>query len=279
MGALRDQIYRSCAQLVGHSIRLRRDLLVLPEVDGTRQRAALDDAERALGEIKKNGLGSRPGKTEPEIPPRLFDPIEGYDGPKKLLRAALHSERPVHVLLVGPPGTGKTQLLQRIASLPNSRYATGPTISSSGMFTYLLDHPACKRLVIDELDKAERTDRYLLLTLMESGRITRLQHRAIEEESRTVWVFAAANDDRDLEEPLRRRFVRLEFTPYTREQAAAISERVLRREGVAPARARAIAQAAAERSNDPRIAVQVARLAPDGQEIGPVLEQVTASKL
>src|SRR5258708_8025783 len=107
------------------------------------------------------------------------------------------------------------------------------------MCTCLLDHPACKRLVIDELDKAERTDRYLLLTLMESGRITRLQHRAIEEESRTVWAFAAANDDRDLEEPLRRRFVRLEFTPYTRDQAAAFSERALRLVVLAPARARA----------------------------------------
>lgn len=272
---LRDQIFQSCSQLVAHGIRLRRTPPAMPEIDASKHRAALEDADRVL----KTYPAVSPSSGRPEIPPRLFDSIEGYDGPKKLLKAALRSERPVHVLLVGPPGTGKTQILERIASLPNARYATGPTISSSGMFTYLLEHPACKWLVIDEVEKAERTDRYMLLTLMESGKITRLQHRAIEEETRIVWVFAAANDDSDLEEPLRRRFVRLQFAPYTREQAAAISERVLRREGVAPARARAIAQAAAARSNDPRIAVQVARLTADGREIEPVLEQVTASKL
>ncbi len=266
----------SCVQLLGHAYRLRRSTPALPVVDDTAHRAALTQAEAAAAELRKAGVGSQTGNSaRPALPPRLFDPIEGHEAAKRILKRALLAPRPVHVLLVGPPGSGKTQFLQRIATLPNSRYATGPTISSSGLFTYLLEHPATQRLVIDELDKAAEADLYVLLTLMESGKLTRLQHRAIEEETRIVWIFAAANDDSAFPEPLRARFVRLEFHPYSEKEAEAVIERILvKREGLPPGRARQIARAVAARSRDPRDAVQIALLTRHGEPIEAVLEQV-----
>jgi holliday junction DNA helicase RuvB len=278
MAGISQQVIASCTQLLGHAVKLRRAGPPPPPLDDAGHRAALAAADRTLAEHPASISSSSSSK--PALPPRLFDPVEGHEPAKRLLRRALLAPAPVHVLLVGPPGSGKTQLLQRIATLPNSRYATGPTISSSGLFTYLLDHPATRQLVIDELDKAAEPDLYMLLTLMESGKITRLQHRAIEEESRIVWVFAAANSDADFPAPLRDRFVRIPFAPYSEAEARAIIERVLvKREGVTPARARAIAAAVAARSRDPRDAVQVARLAPGGVDFEPVLEQVIPSKV
>jgi holliday junction DNA helicase RuvB len=277
--ALKDQILStgvsSLAQLLGHGVRLRRSPRALPEPDDSAHREAVKQAEAALKTHGSRGTNTDLQKSRDGIPPRLFDAIVGHEITKRILRRALLAPRPVHVLLIGPPGSGKTQFLQAIARLPNARYATGPTISSSGLFTYLLDHPACRFLIIDEIEKATEGDLYMLLTLMESGKITRLQHRAIEEEERTVWVFAAANDDRALPEPLRARFVRLELHAYTEAEAAAVIELVLiKREGVKPARAREIAAKVAARSRDPRDAVQVARLTQGGGELEPVLDQV-----
>jgi len=271
---VREQVIASCVQLVGHGVRLRRSTPPMPELDAGAHREALTQAEAALA-VQRSATAAAGHSRRPEIPRNLFDAIEGHEPAKRLLRNSLQAAAPVHVLLVGPPGSGKTQLLQAVASLPQTRYATGPTISSSGLFEYLLEHPECKRLVIDELEKADEADRYVLLTLMESGKLTRLQHRAIEEVERTVWVYAAANDDRGLEEPLRARFVKIEFAPYSEAEAARIIERVLvKREGLSQTRAREIARKVAARSRDPRDGVQVARLTKKGEAVEPVLEQV-----
>lgn len=271
----------SLVQLLGHAVRHQGPGRVdQHDVDRAKHEEALSHAERVLAKHRKTVAAESAADGRPRLPPRLFDQVEGHDSIKGLLRNALESEKPVHVLLVGPPASGKTQLLQAIAALPRSRYATGPTISSSGLFSYLLDHPETRHLVIDELEKAAEPDLYMLLTLMESGKITRLQHRAIEEESRTVWVFAAVNDVRGLPQPLLSRFVRLDLRAYSLEETREITEKVLiKREGVAPARAREIAAKTAARSRDPRDGIQVARLTQNGGAIDPVVEQVMASKV
>ncbi len=34
---------------------------------------------------------------------RLFDPVIGFDDIKEIFQLSLHADKPVHILLVGPP--------------------------------------------------------------------------------------------------------------------------------------------------------------------------------
>jgi holliday junction DNA helicase RuvB len=267
-------------QLAGQAIRSRRPVYSEPVLEV--ERPALADAEALLARHRTYVDAEKAGEgvpAEPGIPANLFAEIEGHDDVKRLLRAALGSKKPVHVLLVGPPGSGKSQFLQAIASLPRARYAVGGATSSSGLIGYLLEKPQTRILAIDELDKADPADLYALYSLMESGLVTRMQHGATEEQKRDVWVFAAANGTDKLPPALASRFVRLDLPTYTPEQVEQITQTVLvRREGVSPARAKAIAKATAARSRDPRDGVQVGRLAQETEPIEPLVSQVIPAK-
>jgi holliday junction DNA helicase RuvB len=279
----RDAAINHGAQAVtgwlGHAVRHPKHPFE-PPANQDEDRPTLRQAEDALARHKAAGAEAPGGNQPVVIPARLFADVEGHHDVKAILGRALASQRPVHILLVGPPGSGKSLLLQAIATLPRSRYAVGGATSSSGLVAYLLEKPETRFLVIDELDKADPADLYALYGLMESGTVTRLQHGHSELERRTVWVFAAANDDRALPPALASRFVRQPMPAYTQAEARQVMERVLvRREGLSPARAREIADATAARSRDPRDAIQVARLAGKRDPIGPLLDQVAPSKL
>jgi Holliday junction DNA helicase RuvB len=196
-----------------------------------------------------------------ELPEDLFDVVEGMESAKRVLRLALEADRPVHVLLVGPPGSAKTVLLSEIARLPGGRYALGGTTTRAGLVGYLLAEPGTRHLLIDELDKMDGRDLSALLSVMETGTVTRLQHGRQESERRAVRVFAGANDDRFAPELLDR-FVPVRLEPYGDEQFERVAAAVLvRREGCDPELAQEIAHLMAGRTNSVRDAVQVARLA------------------
>jgi len=107
-----------------------------------------------------------------EVPGNLFDFIVGYDEAKDVLQRSLKAQQPVHVLLVGPPSTAKSLFLMEMARLPNSRFALGGTTSKAGIVDFLIDlRPSY--LIIDEIDKMDGKDVAALLTLMETGIVTR----------------------------------------------------------------------------------------------------------
>lgn len=274
----RDLFIQQGVSWASTAIRTRQSKLEtepLPEPDrpALREAEALvarqSEAKAAAGELEQVTI----------IPGSLFGDVEGREAEKQLLERALRSRSPVHVLLVGDPGCGKSELLQDIGRLPRSRYAIGGATSSSGMLDYLLEKPNTERLVIDELDKAEMADLYALYSLMESGQAPRLQHGKTEVLRWRGWVFAGANSIEKLPEALRSRFVIRTVPSYTQEQMQHISARVLeRREGLPRARAREIAAKVAARSRDPRDAIQVARLAGASGPIEPMLEEVVARR-
>src|SRR5438067_596928 len=104
----------------------------MPEPD----RPALKAAEELIGRrASLEGAEVTEVTTELElgpslVPSDLFDRIEDREEAKAALRSALESPKPVHILLVGPPGCGKTELLRAAATLPQSRYAVGGATSS-----------------------------------------------------------------------------------------------------------------------------------------------------
>ncbi len=197
----------------------------------------------------------------PRLPEGAFDVIVGHDDLKELVRRSLSSPRPVHVLLAGPPGTAKTLFLADVAQVPGARYALGGATSRAGLLDYLLAQPGCRVLVYDELDKASATDQAALLSIMESGLVSRLKHGKAESERRQIWVVAGANRIDHMPQELLSRFAISEIAPYSAREFERVVEGVLtQREQVDPEVAREIARRLSGFTHDVRTAVRAARL-------------------
>ncbi|MCD6237698.1 MAG: hypothetical protein J7K13_07115, partial [Thermoplasmata archaeon] len=119
----------------------------------------------------------------------LFRPIVGYDDIKELFKKSLKSNKPVHVLLVGSPGTAKTLFLLEIEKLPGAYRIIGSGATKVGLGEALLEVKP-RYLIIDEIDKMKREDLSILLSLMEEGRIKIDKHGVHIDEELKCWVFA-----------------------------------------------------------------------------------------
>jgi uncharacterized membrane protein (Fun14 family) len=64
----------------------------------------------------------------------LFDNIVGYEDVKELYEMAIKAEKPVHLLLVGPPASAKSLFMSSLSKLERSYYAVG---SSSYKIRYI----------------------------------------------------------------------------------------------------------------------------------------------
>lgn len=192
----------------------------------------------------------------------IFDLIEGQEGLKKSFRLAIDATGPVHILMVGPPGTAKSLFLDELERLPNARYAIGSSTSRAGLTQFLLENPGLRWLLIDEIDKMRSWDQSALLTLMASGRVGRIQGNGREQGTMHVSVFAGANSVKTISPALLDRFVALQLPEYEeaafRRVAAAI---LVKREGQDPELAQEIASRVATRTRSVRRAVDIARMA------------------
>jgi len=242
----------------------------LADPEGVRRALEMADADRV------------PEPEDGEIPPDLFEIVEGHERAKEVLWAAVRASRPVHVLLVGPPASAKSLFLAELERLPGSRRVLGSTTTRAGIVSYLLAERGCRWLLIDEIDKADGRDLTALYGLMSEERVERLQHRHQEQERRPVWVFASANDAERLQAALLSRFAVLRIRPYESEaEFRRVAEAVLvRREGADPELAAEIAArvASRSRSHDVRDAVKIHRLCRgDRRRVEGFVEELLAS--
>lgn len=196
-----------------------------------------------------------------EIPGDLFDIIVGYDELKNLFRLSLAAPRPVHILLYGPPATAKTLFLSELARLSGARYALGGTSSKAGIVDFLLEVRP-RYLIMDELEKADAKDYSALLSLMETGFVTKLKSRASESQRILCWVFAGANNIIRLPQELMSRFMKYHVRPYSEQEFREVAFSVLtKRELVDPEIANYICQKLSGRTQDVRDAIRLGRLA------------------
>lgn len=214
------------------------------------------------------------------FPDGLFDSVLDRAECKLVLERAIKSARPVHVLMVGDPASGKSELLQCCATMPGTRYAVGGMTTSAGLVEYLLERRAVtKMILIDELDKArEMSDYAALYELMERGEVPLMIHGKTEVVRWRGRVFAAANSTDRIPEALQSRFVVVRLAAYTPAQLREINHAIVQREGLSGARAHTIAESVASRSTDPRDARDVARLAGEDGDLEPIIAQVTSRK-
>jgi Holliday junction DNA helicase RuvB len=194
----------------------------------------------------------------------LFEDIIGHDDVKELLRASLMAEKPVHVLLTGPPALAKTLFLWDIEQAGGEKaiWLVGSATSKAGLWDLIAErHPQI--LLIDELDKMNAADTAALLTMMEGGRLVRAKKGRELDLHNPLWVVAASNRMDILSPELRSRFAIRRLNPYDRAEFLTVVKGVLaRRENLSPELADEVAQNLDGKSQDVRDAIRVARLAP-----------------
>jgi Holliday junction DNA helicase RuvB len=194
----------------------------------------------------------------------LFDDIVGFEDVKVLFEMAIKAERPVHLLLCGPPSSGKSLFMNSLTrGLERSYYAVGSSSTKSGIFDYLFEYRP-RYFIIDELEKMNKKDQTSLLNLMESGILTELKHKQQRTTQLKTWVFASCNSTDKLLTPLLTRFRDIHFKPYTEEEFVEVVVNVLdREEGIDRDTALLIADGVYNRlkSSNIRECIRIARLA------------------
>ena len=192
----------------------------------------------------------------------LFDNIIGYDDIKKLFFLSFESQRPIHILLVGPPASAKTLFMLGCMKLERSYFTLGTHSTKSGMLDYLFEKRP-RYLIIDEIEHMSIRDQTVLLSLMETGIIAETKHMKTRNTQVKTWVFATTNETNHMLTPLLSRFLVLHFKQYKFENFLDISIHMLGKEGIAKDIANEVATQVWQnmRSKDIRDCIKIAHLA------------------
>ncbi|MFC2017169.1 AAA family ATPase [Chloroflexota bacterium] len=207
---------------------------------------------------------------EPDTPRQLdiigniFRDIIGHDDVKELLIACLLSEKPVHVLLAGPPALAKSLFLWDIERAAGERaiWLVGSATSKAGLWDIISDRQP-QILLIDELDKMNAADTAALLSVMEGGRLVRAKRGRELNLHNQLTVVAASNRLSKLSPELKSRFAIRTLSAYSRKDFLTVVRGVLAsRENLSPEMSEEIACQLDGRTQDVRDAIRVARLTP-----------------
>ena len=199
------------------------------------------------------GSDQKPTLTKSE---QLFDSIIGYSDVKRLFNLSFSSEKPVHMLLVGPPASAKTLFMLSCMKLERSYFTLGSHSTKSGMMDYLFQKRP-RYLIIDEIEHMPIRDQTALLSLMETGIIVETKFKKNRNTQLKTWIFATSNSTDRMLTPLLSRFM------YKYETFQEVAVHLLCREGIS----REIAIATAEtvwskmKSKDIRDCIKIGHLA------------------
>lgn len=202
-----------------------------------------------------------------------FEEIIGHNDIKKILNNAIHSKKPVHILLVGPPASAKTMFLLHISRLfKESLFVVGSNTTKAGLLNCLFEARP-KFLLVDELEKMNYQDQISLLHLMETGIISETKVNKTREIQLTSWVFASANTCEKITQPLLSRFIVLRIQEYTFEEFKEIVVVRLKNDNIYEATAARIAQEVwyEFKSTDVRDAVKIGRLANKSEDLQEII--------
>lgn len=205
----------------------------------------------------------------------LFANIVGYEDIKKLFQLSLYSkERPVHILLVGPPASAKTLFMLECMKLERSYFTLGSHSTKSGMVEYLFEKRP-RYLIIDEIEHMPLKDQTALLSLMETGIIAETKFQKARNTQLKTWVFATSNATERMLTPLLSRFLVLYFKPYKYGNFKEVTIHLLSHsEGIAEDIAAEVADVVWSKlkSRDIRDCVKIANLAKTKEDVKWVVE-------
>ncbi len=177
-----------------------------------------------------------------------FRMVEGLDDVKAVLDMALRKQwetrvrgedQRLHVLLAGPPGVSKSLLLMEAEKeVPPDRrvFVLGSQVSKAGLRNRILGTPSSiDFILIDELDKMGREDYDVLLSLMETGRVSVLKAGLSADVRVMATVLATANYLERIPIELLDRFLVLYVESYDSQDFVRVATRILSERGGLPA--------------------------------------------
>ena len=193
----------------------------------------------------------------------MFSDIIGYDNIKTLLRESLQLDKPIHVLLIGPPALAKSMFLWDIerAFGDQAMPLLGSATSHAGLWDLLADRRP-KVVLVDELEKMSLTDMAGLLSLMQTGRIIRAKVGRKLDVHVNAWVIGAVNRTNKMPVELLSRFAKCTLTEYSsREFREVVTNVLISQEDTSKEAAQEISIRLVGKTHDVRDAIRVARLA------------------
>jgi Holliday junction DNA helicase RuvB len=201
-------------------------------------------------------------------PDPLFESIVGFSDVKRLFQLSLSSEKPVHILLVGPPASAKTLFMVECMRLERSYFTLGSHSTKSGMIDYLFAKRP-RYLIVDEIEHMPMKDQTALLSLMETGILAETKFQKTRNTHLKTWVFATSNATDRMLTPLLSRFVVLHFKQYSFGSFQEVCAHILGREGVTSDVAVAIAEAVWRKlkSKDIRDCIKIGRLVKTKEDV------------
>src|SRR5918992_3321723 len=159
-------------------------------------------------------------------PEPLFESIVVYSDVKRLFHLSLSSEKPVHILLVGPPASAKTLFMIECMRLERSYFTLGSHSTKAGMMDYLFDYRP-RYLLVDEIEHMPYKDQTSLLSIMETGILTETKSQKTRSTQLKTWIFATCNNKEKLLSPLLSRFIIFHLKPYNRSKFIEVSNGIL----------------------------------------------------
>ena len=224
-------------------------------------------------EISANKNTSLKNSNKSALEYDLFDSIVGYDDIKKLFQLSFGSQRPIHILLVGPPASAKTLFMLGCMKLDRSYFTLGTHSTKSGMVDYLFEKRP-RYLIIDEIEHMSIRDQTALLSLMETGIIAETKHMKTRNTQLKTWVFATSNQTNQMLTPLLSRFMVLHFKQYKYENFLDISIHMLAQEGITKDVANEVAAQVWQKmkSKDIRDCIKIAHLAKTKNDVNWIVE-------
>ena len=198
----------------------------------------------------------------------LFSTIVGYNDVKNIFGLSISSQKPVHILLVGPPASAKTLFMLECMKLERSYFTIGSHSTRSGMLDYLFESRP-RYLIVDEIEHMGIKDQTALLSLMETGILSETKFQKTRNTQLKTWVFATSNGTERMLTPLLSRFVTLHFKRYKYENFHEVASHILVQEGVGSQLASRIANAvwSKMKSKDIRDCLKIGRLAKSEQDV------------
>jgi MoxR-like ATPase len=157
-----------------------------------------------------------------------FDNIYGHEDIKQIILMALKAEQPVHVLLTGEPGCGKTQFLEDVKGHYRDKayFTIGAHSTKAGMIDYLFDKRP-RFLLIDEIEHMPAKDQAVLLSLMQSQIISETKFGKTRQTQLKCSVFATSNGTKKILDPMLSRFVVVNVEKFSYDEFKEVAMKVL----------------------------------------------------